>query len=323
MRPALLSALILAAPLSGARALGSGYAGTSAAEFLKLGADARGVAMGEAMAAVADDANAIYWNPAGLAAAARRHLSLTHSILFQSVFYDFLAYAHPVRPLVPTRRREIRSSGLGTLAAAVLYLNAGELQEFDRFGAKTGGAFTPQDFAFIGGWGGALTDSLDVGVSLKYIDSRIKATARTGAIDAGARYRTHLGPLPLTLAVNGRNYGGALKFRNQQDPLPASVRLAAALRPAPFWVIAAEGVFPRDNDPYTSLGSEMAVPLDLDVTVVLRGGWSGRTSSGDLEGMAGVSFGAGLGLNAMRVDYAWVPFGLLGNTHRFTLGYRF
>lgn len=322
MRPVLLAGLILAAPLREAAA-GSGYEGTSAAEFLKLGADARGVAMGEAMAAVADDANAVYWNPAGLAAAARRHLSLTHSILFQSVFYDFLSYAHPVRPLVPTRRREIRPSGLGTLAAAVLYLNAGELQEFDRFGTKTGGAFTPQDFAFIGGWGGALTDSLDLGVALKYIDSRIKATARTGAVDAGARYRANLGPFPLTLAVNARNYGGRLKYREQADPLPASLRVAAAVRPASFWVVATEWVFPRDNDAYASFGSEMAVPLDLDLSVVLRGGWSGRTSSADLEGMAGVSFGAGLGMNAMRVDYAWVPFGLLGNTHRFTLGYRF
>ena len=45
---------------------GSGSRGTTTANFLKLGAGARAEAMGGAYAAVADDATALYWNPAGL-----------------------------------------------------------------------------------------------------------------------------------------------------------------------------------------------------------------------------------------------------------------
>ena len=41
----------------------SGYAG----EFLSLGAGARSLALGSAYVAIADDAPAGYWNPAGLA----------------------------------------------------------------------------------------------------------------------------------------------------------------------------------------------------------------------------------------------------------------
>ena len=40
--------------------------GTAGFQFLKLGVGARPVAMGSAYTAVADDANALFWNPAGL-----------------------------------------------------------------------------------------------------------------------------------------------------------------------------------------------------------------------------------------------------------------
>src|SRR5437762_3445025 len=42
-------------------------AGTSSANFLKLGIGPRAIAMGEAQVGVADDVYATYWNPAGLA----------------------------------------------------------------------------------------------------------------------------------------------------------------------------------------------------------------------------------------------------------------
>ena len=39
---------------------------TDAASFLKIGAGARAIALGSAFVAVADDASAVYWNPAGM-----------------------------------------------------------------------------------------------------------------------------------------------------------------------------------------------------------------------------------------------------------------
>ena len=60
---ALLTALLLSPPVS-AFAAGPG---TSAATFLKLGFGARPLGLGEAYVAVADDAAALHYNPAGLA----------------------------------------------------------------------------------------------------------------------------------------------------------------------------------------------------------------------------------------------------------------
>ena len=42
------------------------FAGVRAAEFLTIPVGARGIGMGSAYSAVADDISAIWWNPAGL-----------------------------------------------------------------------------------------------------------------------------------------------------------------------------------------------------------------------------------------------------------------
>ena len=65
MRNALIFASALAAALPG-------YARASGYEFDGVGA--RAVARGGAVTAAATDWTAIYWNPAGLAAAGERHL---------------------------------------------------------------------------------------------------------------------------------------------------------------------------------------------------------------------------------------------------------
>ncbi len=63
----LLLALVLAASPLAAQELGEQRIATSMLTFLKIGVGARAVAMGEAFTPIADDATAMFWNPAGLA----------------------------------------------------------------------------------------------------------------------------------------------------------------------------------------------------------------------------------------------------------------
>jgi len=280
--------------------------------------------MGEAMGAVADDLSALYWNPAGLAALETRQAGLTHAFLYQSVFCDFFGYAHPIRPAVSLRRRELRPSGLGTLAAGVLYLNAGEIKEVDKDGNSTGGAFTPRDMAFTAGWGSTVIENVDLGFALKYVDSRIVSSARTGAVDFGARFRFMLADLwPYTLSVSGANFGGKLRYRQASDPLPISVRVGQSARILKNWVLAVDVVGPNDSKIYPNVGSELSWRFPGDITGLVRAGFSGRVSSADLDGVAGISFGFGVAAQGFGFDYAWAPYGALGMTHRMGLSYRF
>lgn len=322
MSAALLAALLAAAPAARA-AFSADAAGTSAGEFLKMGGDARGAAMGQAMTAASEDAAALYYNPAGLSQARARQGAATQGFLYQDVSVSFAAYAHPVLPAVRPRRRFLRPSGLGTLAVGVLYLNAGGISEVDNTGVETGGEFTPRDVAAMAGWGATLTDFFDLGLALKYVDSRIQAAAKTGTVDAGARLRLDVLGLPYTAAVAARNMGGRLRFHEQSDPLPTDVRFGQTLRPLPQWLLSLDLAFPRDNAPFPAFGTEFAVPIEKDLTGFMRLGYDGRLSPGDLEGLAGLSVGFGAGIKNWNLDYGWVPYGALGHTHRFSVSARF
>ncbi len=70
--------------------------GTSNADFLKIGAGARPEAMGEAFTGVADDANAAFWNPAGLATMDKWNLTFMHLIWYQDTYYEFASIAMPI-----------------------------------------------------------------------------------------------------------------------------------------------------------------------------------------------------------------------------------
>lgn len=318
-------AVLLLLPASTARALfREGDAGTSSAQFLRLGADARAAGMGEAVRAVAEDATATYWNPAGLASLRTRHVSFSHAALYQGVFHDFAAYAQPIPSRIGGRReRELRANQLGSIGVAILYLNAGKIGEVDNTGVSTGDNFTPQDAAFMAAWGLPLNRWFDIGLGGKLVHSRIKGSASTGAFDMGARARLRLGSVPWTIAAGAHNLGGALRFVKEDNPLPFAFTFANSLRPLKNWTVALDLTAPRDGRPYPSVGSEYRAVLDPALSAALRLGWQGRTTSGDLDGFTGITAGGGITYNRLTFDYAWSPFGALGDAHRIGLSIRF
>ena len=80
--------------------------GSHAAEFLSHGVGARALGMGSSFVSIADDATAVYWNPAGLAQIPRRAFAMMYSDSFGTaqggflskglVAYNFASYAQQV-----------------------------------------------------------------------------------------------------------------------------------------------------------------------------------------------------------------------------------
>jgi hypothetical protein len=90
--PAFLAAVALLALPDSAPA-----ADKFAAEFLKVGIGARALGMGGAFTAIADDAGAGWWNPAGLALLERPNVQLTHAEMFGSIVkHDVISGALPI-----------------------------------------------------------------------------------------------------------------------------------------------------------------------------------------------------------------------------------
>ena len=93
-------------------------AGTATAQFLKVAPGARGVALGEAFSALADDATAMDWNPAGLIKIKKSSLTLMHSPYLANSFVDFFAYSQ-------------NAGDVGSWGMSLKYMNYGKIVKTD------------------------------------------------------------------------------------------------------------------------------------------------------------------------------------------------
>lgn len=304
----------------------AGAAGTSGAQFLKLGVGARSVAMGEAFVAVANDASALFWNPAGLARLSSKELSASHHAYVQGINYDAVSYAHPSR--------------VGTFATGMNYLQIGDIE---RRGTdeKPQGNFSASDAAFVLSYARPLLSSsgsrspqsrMTGGVNLKIIRQDIDGyQAQAVAADFGLL--TPLRNTRFTLGLALQNVGTDVRFANESYALPRTLRvgLSWSAAKAPLLLSGALSL-PRDNAPSFQLGSEFWVTsmLALRSGYFLRAendaaGFRGVSSNTDngLARLVGLTAGVGLRFLNMQMDYALVPMGDLGTTHRVTLGFKF
>lgn len=285
--------------------------GTAAGQFLKLGAGARASGMGEAYSAAADEASAVYWNPAALTRIDGFSMTLMHAALLADISYDFFGYGR-------------RLGDNGALGVGVQYLSMPAFHETDTSGFETGAGFNPRDTCLTLSYAHALDThgdgSYSVGVSGKLIRSGLEKTASTFAMDIGAAARPFGGALQL--AVVAQNLGGKLKFERRADPLPLNIKLGGALWLNRKWLIGADVNFPADNSPYAALGTEYRVAYGADAGFTARAGFNSR-ALGDLTGLSGVSAGGGIDYRLFSLDYAFVPFGTLGMTHRFSVTFGF
>ena len=307
MRPriGLFIAFLVFPAIGSAGSFGTSSKGTTAAGFLKLGVGARAVGMGEAFSAIADDATALYWNPAALRQVENNSISLIHASYLESSNFQYGAFAHS---------GEKSSIGLG-----VQYMSAGPLTGRDDSGIETGG-FDPKDLAVGLGYARDI-GGISVGMSAKYIQSKIVDSAQTGAVDIGG-----LSPLflngKLRFAFTASNIGGKIKFDEKSESLPVLLKIGSGLHLSKAWLMSADIGFPKDNEPYGAIGTEYLVPIGQDISIAGRAGYNSRTT-GDVEGFSGASFGAGFNLKRMSFDYGFVPFGDLGSTHRVSLSLGF
>ena len=277
--------------------------GAETAQYLNIGVGGRALGMGGAYTALADDANAIYWNPAGLPGVEKREFQASHAELTQSTREDFLSYA--------------QTTSAGTFGGAVTYLSQGQIDGRDLAGHPTG-SFTASDAAVAFGYG-RKTELVDVGASVKYLQSHIgSAQAESFAFDAGVRRA--IGPVQLGAAV--RNVGPGLKYDTQRNDLPLRFAFGAAYKFTGGHAVTAELTNgPRGAGTDVGFGGEFQAVKN----VYLRAGYttqSAITGGSGFDATRGLTLGVGLTRERWTLDYAAVPMGELGSTHRFTLSAR-
>ncbi len=319
MNSALAAVLLLLA----ASASAATSKGTSGASFLKLGAGARAGAMADAFTAVADDAFAAYYNPAGLARLTGPQLGGAHSALFQGVSYQSLAL------VVPFGRGEGREriqtdNNRHALGLSIYYLGVGDIERRTGDSTTPVGSFNAADSAYAGSYAYAPNDRLSLGVTGKYIHQTIDTySASSLAADLGVLYRVNPHTeKPVNLGMSIRNIGKKIGFvSSQADPLPTTVVVGAAAALTKGFTMDIDLGKARDNDLYAALGMEGRKNLSEGVGGAFRFGYT--SSRRDNGGLSGVTAGGGLSFNKANFDFAWIPFGALGDSFRFSLLVKF
>ncbi|OGR42133.1 MAG: hypothetical protein A2X35_06615 [Elusimicrobia bacterium GWA2_61_42] len=285
--------------------------GTTTADFLNLPVGARAAAMGGAFSAISDDASAIYWNPAGLVQIPKLSAVFMRAQYLEEISYQYAAYAH-------------RLSYDSVLAASVLMTDIGSIKRTDISG-NTLGSFTPRDQVVTLSYSKAILEFSDkdidvsMGVSVKYIKSQIVGSAQSYAGDIGVM-TYNFSDIPYRLAVTATNMGGGMKYDTESNPLPLTLKLGGAINPFRNMLFAADVVFPKQNKPNVLIGAELATAPNELTRLCLRGGFNTQQMG---DGLGGVSMGVGATLHFFSLDYAFVPMGELGSTHRISLTFDF
>ncbi len=282
--------------------------GTRGGQFLKLPVGAKAIGMGEAATAIADDANAIYYNVAGLAKLEKKSAEYMFSKYVEETSYHWIGYAMPI------------SEKFGAFGLGIQYFSAGSIDETDIRASKVG-TFNPSDMAINLAYAHHIfSNEHSLGINMKIINSKIKESATTVAFDLGMECHKMLdGRLLLGAAV--QNLGGKLKYETEDTKLPIMIKLGTGYKIKENWVASLDLVFPEDNQPTYAFGSDYKHKISDEMSISGRVGYNSRSTK--VDGFNGVTIGFGFGYQICSLDYAWMPLGDLGSTHRISVGVKF
>jgi outer membrane protein OmpA-like peptidoglycan-associated protein len=284
----LISALVLCIAGSGP--------GSTVFPLLKVGQGPRAAAMGESFTGLSDDASAIYWNPAGLGQLTGHQFSLSHHEWFAGIKDEVAHIALPAGP---------GALGLGVVYTGepgVLYWDP-DLMQYESFRSWSA--------TLSAGYGLRLSDRLGLGAAVTGLYQDLRLQQGSGcALDIGA-VGTPLQDLAVGIAAR---HLGAIWFDGNAELLPMEAAAGVSFSTG-IVRVTMDAVFPApfDDVPDFKAGIEFA-PLEA---LALRVGY--RTGPIDLSSLGylcGLSAGIGVNVGSFGFDYAVVPYGELGMTHR-------
>lgn len=213
----------------------SAQVGITSVPFLQIEPDSRAAGMGNSGVAIADNASAVFWNPAGLAFQRGNQVSITHASWLPEfnadLFYDYLVGKYYVE-------------GIGTIGGHITFLNLGEQLRTDETGLELN-RFNSYEVSAGISYGFELNENFALGTGFRFIYSSLADGEVSGqkinpgstvGIDLAAMYRSNpfsIGMREGTLnaGFNLSNIGPGVQYTDnaQKDPLPTILRAGWAL----------------------------------------------------------------------------------------------
>ncbi|GAB5534277.1 MAG: type IX secretion system outer membrane channel protein PorV [Rubricoccaceae bacterium] len=210
---------------------------TTAVPFLQIEPDSRAAGMGMTGVALADNAYALFWNPAGLAGQEGTEVSFTHApwlpALGADLSFEYLSGKYGL-------------GDAGTLGAHLTYFNLGEQIWTDIEGEEIG-KFKSYELAAGLSYGKEVTENLSLGAGGRLIMSNLTggqgvvgdagstetSTGVSFGFDLGAQYELPMGgeKVTPTLGFNLANVGPGISYTESGIPsaIPTNLKFGAAV----------------------------------------------------------------------------------------------
>jgi hypothetical protein len=185
-------------------------------EFLRVNSSARAGALGGSFLTYFDDADIIFFNPAGMKLSEDSPISFAFTKYLMDINLASLAYSTDIE-------------GVGRFGTALQYINYGTFDKADEFGNRTG-EFGAGEFAFLVGYAGALDENFYYGANAKIIYSSIADHSSSAlALDLGLHYAIPKHKINIAFVV--LNLGTQLSsFLDTIEDLPIDVALGISKR---------------------------------------------------------------------------------------------
>lgn len=196
--------------------------GTTSAEFLLLGAGARGTALGGAFAAIATDVSALYYNPAGAAMIERPGVILGTQDYVADTRYSWGGAAFPF------------SGGSRTIGFQLGTFGFKDQPVYTEEQPDGNGSTYTVSETFLGmTFAQNFSDRFSAGLTAKYINDRLGTVSGSAfAVDFGTNFHAMLNNHPIKFAFTLVNLGTNLSYSGTglrggvpREPIPGEVPL--------------------------------------------------------------------------------------------------
>ena len=301
---------------------------TSAANWLKIESGARGISMGGSQVASGRGIAGAYYNPASIAFIKSSETYFSKSAYLAGITHNTIGYG---TRLTPTDYFGIH----------LFYLDSGEMEVNTVPSPNgTGEYFKVMDISLRLIYGKQLTDRLRIGGAIKYIREQIYTThMQSFVFDLGSNFNTGIYGIILGMSVS--NFGPDVQFTGEglEVPVADTTDISGMLSkitkkfsvPLIFRLGIQKDVFGGDekSESRLTVSADAINPIDYTMYAGLGVEYSWRDMAFFRAGThlfhdtAGLSLGGGLKWKIIAVDYAYVNYGILEETHQFGIGLEF
>ena len=284
--------------------------GSSAFKFLNIQTDAHGAALG-GRAAQASGANALFWNPAGIAGSEGMGFNAG---MTQWLVETQVMNAGFVMPMMG-----------GAVGLSLVSINYGEIMESGWAGTTEfvfepkQGSFTPTDLSLQASYGRSLSDKFSLGATAKMISQKIDDVSISGlAFDIGTQFNTGYRGISMGAVVS--NFGPDVASQAPEDASYEEFPGMSLPMTFSFGVVG-EAIAGLNAGLNVLKQADMAQEFIFNGEYSVAGLASLRFSYNISNPQQPMSFGAGLGMAGITANVAFSTTLHFDPVMRFGIGY--